>query len=248
MENASKALLIAGGVLIALIIMSLLVVTFTKIGDYQKSQSTSSKESELAKFNRDFERYTEGEIKGIDIVSLINKIHDYNTKKESILSGDSATDSTAIDYNIKMKLTVSGLDAFNKKYAYSDEGSSEQLFNSTLYTFTYDGTNVNGNKIRDAFNDFVAGEEKATIPVLKKVSDVYDKSKRKEQNIKNIKEKLCKIDFDTYENWNGSSTPTYDTIKKYRQYSEFKSDKFIASDTPKYKNGQICELSFKYKE
>ena len=62
MENASKALLIAGGILIALIIISLLVVMFTQIGDYQKSQSSGSKESQLAEFNRDFERYTEDEI------------------------------------------------------------------------------------------------------------------------------------------------------------------------------------------
>ena len=48
MENASKALLIAGGVLIALIIMSLLVVAFTKIGDYQKAQSEGSRDSKLA--------------------------------------------------------------------------------------------------------------------------------------------------------------------------------------------------------
>ena len=84
MENASKALLIAGGILIAVIIISLLVVMFTQIGDYQKSQSSGSKESQLAEFNRDFERYTEDEIRGVDLVSLINKIHDYNTKQQSI--------------------------------------------------------------------------------------------------------------------------------------------------------------------
>ena len=77
MENASKALLIAGGILIAVIIISLLVVMFTQIGDYQKSQSSGSKESQLAEFNRDFERYTEDEIRGVDLVSLINKIHDW---------------------------------------------------------------------------------------------------------------------------------------------------------------------------
>ena len=37
------------------------------------------------------------------------------------------------------------------------------------------------------------------------------------------------------------------TIKKYRQYSEFKSDKFVVDSAPEYKNGQICKLSFKYK-
>lgn len=246
MENASKALLIAGGVLIALIIMSLLVVTFTKIGDYQKSQSTSSKESELAKFNRDFERYTEGEIKGVDIVSLINKIHDYNTKKESILGGDSATDSTAIDYNIKMELTVSGLDAFNTKYAYKGDTSNDQLFKQG--SFTYNSTNREGNTIKDQLDGFAEGEKQLGISFMKKLSSTYIPGETRQKNIDEISKKLKEIDKDKYESWNGDNSPTLDTIKKYRQYSEFKSDKFIASDTPKYKNGQICELSFKYKE
>ena len=184
MENASKALLIAGGVLIALIIMSLLVVAFTKIGDYQKAQSEGSRDSQLAEFNRDFERYTEDDIRGVDIVSLINKIHDYNTKQKRITSGDTTTDSTSVDYNIKMQLTVSGLSAFNTKYAYSDDWSNDQLFTSD--SFTFNDTNLEGNKIKKQLNDFVDAEGKLSIALLKKVSNIYDPEKTKAENVRDI--------------------------------------------------------------
>ena len=57
MENASKALLMAGGVLIALLIISALILMFNQIGDYEKAQDASKKDSQLAEFNKDFERY-----------------------------------------------------------------------------------------------------------------------------------------------------------------------------------------------
>ena len=56
MENASKALLMAGGILITLIIISAFVLMFNQIGDYEKAQSSNEKELQLAKFNLDFER------------------------------------------------------------------------------------------------------------------------------------------------------------------------------------------------
>lgn len=245
MENASKALLMAGGILIAIIIISLLLIMFNQIGNYQKSQNNDSKEAQLAAFNRDFERYTEDEIKGVDIISLINKVHDYNTKQEAVISGTSTTTSTYIDYNIKIELTVSGLYAFNDKYAYANDSSKNQLF--TTDSFLYNGTNSQGNSIKQQLDNFANAEGSMSISTLKKLTSIYDPSKNKSQNIENIKAKLIEIDSSKYKDWNGTSpAPTLDTIKKYRQYSEFKSDKFVVNDAPKYKNGQIYSLSFKY--
>ena len=245
MENASKALLIAGGVLIALIIMSLLVVAFTKIGDYQKAQSEGSRDSQLAEFNRDFERYTEDDIRGVDIVSLINKIHDYNEKQYKITSGGTTTDSTSVDYNIKMKLKVSGLKSFNKTYAYNGDSSDQQLFKND--DFIYDGKNVEGNSIKKRLDDFIISETQIDIPTLKKLSSIYNPDYDRKKNEDNIKEKLLEINKSTYANWNSNSIPTLDSIKMYRQYSEFKSDKFVPVGDPKYENGQIYYLEFKYK-
>ena len=80
MENASKALLMAGGILIAILIIGALILMFNQLSDYQNAQSTNEKTSKLADFNSSFERYTDSSgIKGTDIISLANKIVDYNS-------------------------------------------------------------------------------------------------------------------------------------------------------------------------
>ena len=47
MENASKALLIAGGILIALIIIALLVRSFTTIGLFKQAQLSEEEQAKL---------------------------------------------------------------------------------------------------------------------------------------------------------------------------------------------------------
>lgn len=82
MENASKALLIAGGMLIALLVIGALVLMFNQIGDYEKAQSSNKKVSQVAEFNKEFIKYTYDDIKGYELISLINKAIDFNGKKE----------------------------------------------------------------------------------------------------------------------------------------------------------------------
>ena len=80
MENASKALLMAGGVLIALLILGSLVMLFTNLQDYQNSQDVSAKQSQIAKFNNQFEPYNKSDLTLMELKSLYNKILSNNTK------------------------------------------------------------------------------------------------------------------------------------------------------------------------
>lgn len=124
MENASKALLMAAGILIALVIIGLLLIMVNQIGNYQNSKDASKKELQLAEFNLDFERYVDDNgIKGADIISLINKISDYNIKasKGGVIN--------SVNYDIEMSITVRGFDRFNRKYHYDNNS----LFENKLY-------------------------------------------------------------------------------------------------------------------
>lgn len=234
MENASKALLMAGGILIALLIISMLLLMITNIGDYQRTKDSGAKATQVAKFNRDFERYTDDNgIKGTDIVSLINKIADYNSKQTDN-TGSSSGSTNYVDYNIRMSITIRGLDGFNEKYAYSDDSSIDQLFPNDAYTF---GEN-RGNAIKQQLDNFTQAESYLGLAKLKQLSSVYDPNLTKSKNEEKIREKL--------EDWNGD--PTLDTIKKYRQYSEFKTSKFRSYQDPVYENGQIQQLFFEFVE
>ncbi len=90
MENASKALLMAGGILIALLILGALIMMFTNLQDYQNSNDARTKNTQIAQFNNQFEPYNkDGEnAKGekdenntltlMELKSVYNKIESNN--------------------------------------------------------------------------------------------------------------------------------------------------------------------------
>lgn len=80
MENASKALLMAGGLLIGLLVISILILTFSKIGDYSNSIDEQKAQSEVAAYNKQFEPYNRDDVTLTELKSLWNKIQSINKK------------------------------------------------------------------------------------------------------------------------------------------------------------------------
>jgi type II secretory pathway pseudopilin PulG len=72
MENASKALLIAGGVLIAILIVSVLVVTLNIVNSNQRTREKALATEQLAEFNQKYEAYNKKALRGTDIITLKN--------------------------------------------------------------------------------------------------------------------------------------------------------------------------------
>ena len=87
MENASKALLIAGGVLIAILLLSLFVYIVRQIGESTAGIYSTLSQHEISEFNQQFINY---EGRGIlnntipltvqDVATLINLAKDSNKK------------------------------------------------------------------------------------------------------------------------------------------------------------------------
>ena len=69
--------------------------------------------------------------------------------------------------------------------------------------------------------------------------------RKEEKREEKREEKLLEINSNEYKNWNGTTTPTLNAIKKYRQYSEFKTSTFIAKDS-EYEDGQIKNMYFEF--
>ena len=115
MENITKALLMAAGMLLAVLILSLLVMAYNKLsGYYEQSQELLTAE-QLDKFNKQFQNYAgRKDIRGNELISLMNKIIDYN---------ESESYQVGTNYEpIKVKITIGEnlVDAF--KYETDDEG------------------------------------------------------------------------------------------------------------------------------
>mgnify|MGYP003370363281 CR=1 FL=1 len=81
MENASKALLMAGGVLLALLIIGVGVYMSNTMNAVQKEQEESKQVEIITEFNKKFEMYNRKILYGSDILSLANMIDDYNERE-----------------------------------------------------------------------------------------------------------------------------------------------------------------------
>lgn len=73
MENASKALLMAAGILIAIIIIGLLVTTFSNINQFQMSRLSEEEQQKLIAFNEQYTKYLNQYVYGTDVKTLQNK-------------------------------------------------------------------------------------------------------------------------------------------------------------------------------
>lgn len=77
MENASKALIIAGGVLIAILLLTLFTYLFSKMATGTSKIYDKMEQSEIAEFNQKFLNYKgRDDLKIQDVVTIINLAKD----------------------------------------------------------------------------------------------------------------------------------------------------------------------------
>lgn len=78
MDNVAKALYIAGGVLIAILILSLVVIVFGNASSLFNTQENIKASEQVQKFNIDYEAFNKKLLRGTEIVSVINKAENNN--------------------------------------------------------------------------------------------------------------------------------------------------------------------------
>lgn len=98
MENATKALLISAAVMIAIMVLTLLMMAYNQVSDYYESQHTDAMVKQAEEFNNNFINYERDNIRGSDLLSLMNRVIDYN-ERESYTQG---TDFKRIEVTIKI--------------------------------------------------------------------------------------------------------------------------------------------------
>lgn len=81
MENASKALIIAGSVLLAMLIIGTLIFMFTNLSNLKQIEADSSTVQKLEEYNRQIELYNKANLYGSEVLSLANLIEDYNIRQ-----------------------------------------------------------------------------------------------------------------------------------------------------------------------
>lgn len=231
MENASKALIIAGSVLLALIVIGAFILMFSNLNDYQEKNDTAIEQKQIVEFNNQFSTYDRNGLRGTDMLSLMNRIIDYNSRK--------TTEDIGFQ---KMKITIKGIDKnILQTLRYETSGSNLLIKKNT---YTQDDLSEIVAKPQELERKYQKKYITQLVSNISNFMDIYNSSLSINQKIQEINEKK----------WLPKSVTTYgnlDSIKNdiliYYEYSQFKRTYFDSTGETKYdKNtGRITELNFK---
>jgi len=86
MENASKALVMAGGILLSILIIGLAVMVYHNMADLQNIKQDSESQEQALEFNKRYDGFIRDGLYGSEVVSVANQVADYN-KRESLDKG-----------------------------------------------------------------------------------------------------------------------------------------------------------------
>lgn len=255
MENASKALIMAGGMLLAILIISLLVYAWSLFSKYQASKDSLADIEDTAKFNEQFANYDRDDVQGYELLSLVNKVIDYNNRKTSVKGAKSTEKYTPMTIVINMG-------DYRKKLAKEEEN---KLFK--LATYTQSNTTNTFGEILSEMNNIESGYggADAATKIAKSFDSIFlsdsqiqrerDKGRDYDNIIKEA-EKIFNSYYRTGEYNYGqyfSSDSEYQKHKnnflKYYEYVQFKKAKFQSqSNMIKYDEvtGRIISMTFNF--
>lgn len=233
MENASKALIIAGSLLISLVIAGALVLMISNLSAYQGSNIQNTREAQIQSFNQDFLSYNRKNVRGNEILTLINKVVDYNERKSY---GDEAEDikyepmTIIIQLDHRSELTLKASNDLFTQTEYKQDDNDNKL-GSIIATCqaiekTYTSTQVISKLVTNITNLYDIDESNTT-----QVSDankLYDSI---------IPRRVTKSRIDAK-----------DDVYKYYEYTQFKRAYFDPVDSElKYNNGtgRVTQMKFK---
>lgn len=238
MENASKALIMAGSVLIALIIIGALILMFSNLSSYQETNVQGERSAQIVEFNNQFETYNRKDVRGNELYSLLNNAINYNRTKSIAGIIDSSNTTWAdqgenIAYEpitIKFKIDVSLL---------SVDGSN-RLFTDRSGTYTVSGnSNTFENSIKDTISKLEDSYGATSLNNLTtNITKIFptNPSTTQQNNAVDAFKSACKKNTITTVKNNGDSGTTY-TVKDIT-WNNLKDDA----------NGSIKNNIYKYYE
>ena len=249
MENASKALIMAGGMLLAILIISLLVYAWSLFSKYQSSKDSLSDIEDTAKFNEQFSNYDRDDVQGYELISLVNKIIDYNYRK----SNDAEAKSN--DKYSPIIITISFGNANNRMELCPESGTNNKLF-------TQDKYEQSSRTTRNPFKDIIdiaiglenrwGGSDDAT-KIAKGYNAIFKNPSTDADKINAVKKfnysssnKKYNMNVQGYEDMTSNEK---DGAFEYYEYMQFKKSVF-KSDSSKivYDNvtGRITQMVFNF--
>lgn len=123
MENASKALLMAGGMLMTMIIIGMFLLMYNNLTVFFSEDSQANREAQIVKFNEAYESYNRDDennlVRGTEMLSLLAKVQHYNIYK-------SDSEGTLVGYKpmtINIKVQPNQINTFKSNILYNSSDS-----------------------------------------------------------------------------------------------------------------------------
>ena len=175
MENASKALIIAGEVLLGVLLLALIVFVFGRLGNVELARQESEEQAQVVEYNKEFESYNRKDLLGNDIISIINKVEDYNKREAKNKS------YKAIELNVNLVIGITGTNDF-----------TAGNYNFDLIRTKYNNVN---NKIQNLLKEKYNGKDisyyaSQTSDVLESVCQNLKNSQNQTVSYDTIKKKV----------------------------------------------------------
>ena len=230
MENASKALLIAGGILIGLIVVLILVIGYKEISDYYISKESALQVEQLDDFNKQYTPYYRDDVRGSDLLSLINKIVNYNTLNE---------EEEPIEISIIISSSKSGSKDFFYKYdTYYSTNEKLILFGSTSNP-SYTHNNINARLLNEANRIESIYSQALATKLANNLSTLMGDNTRKTIDELFAELKLNPSDF-------AGTNQIQEDMLKYYQYIQFKRAHFDCRRLTFTDEGRVQSFRFEF--
>lgn len=248
MENASKALIMAGSVLIALMILGALLLMFNNLNNYQNTESQNTREAQVVEFNNQYETYNRNNVRGSDLCSLLNRVADYNRRKSTEGTGKNdegqylAYEPMTIEFDFSEKRAQLKVGDKNnlimqEKYSQSNrENQFENYISSKISPIENNyGTDVIQKLATSVSKIYV--DENASYKTKMNAVLAYNSIKGEKLSIENdsINKSIEKINT------------SKDDVYTYYEYMQFKRAYFNCESVEySKKTGRITKMYFKF--
>ena len=239
MENLSKALLIAAGMLIAVMIILLIVGAWSQISGYFTEEHNSKMVEQTLEFNNKFENYNGKTIRGNELISIINRIIDYNNYKADIEKYE----------RVKININLKG---HAGEFAY--DGNANLFPNDPIENNSNDTEIRRISELSSNLTSSASGIPKITDTKLQKLSseihNIVDADKytgnKKEEYIKKRQQKIKNIlGYEVKSDETELMNNIIDATKKYYQLTQFKRATFNCTGVIyNTSNGRVNGMTF----
>lgn len=244
MENAIKALTMAASILISLVIIGAVLLVFNNLRDYQNVNDQLTRDAHVIEFNNRFETYNRTDVRGSDIVSLMNRVLDYNERESS--SGVEGSDKGYDPILLTVNLSTNDL----KSLRITD---TAYLIKNTQYTVK-DKISTFDNEVLTVVNNIEAEYGQANLTrMINNITSIFiDETFTDEEKAKAVEKCNSLLDGKNV-TWNDIKEGSIirNDVYKYYEYIQFKRLHFdCCTDTIKSgviyddNTGRIMSMNF----